>query len=174
MEKSNLEKYAEIQALVQKEARAIAMEVYKKEGTQFGVAKVPYHIHNGTDSPEIVSPSVSYIGFIPYEAPYDTTATLQFCIPGGWSARQDSTGVYTVVHNLGGITNSNFYSFVANATQSTNNVVTPVVTMFENEVTVSWFDTATQLAIDTSFCFILTTGNNRGPFRPQYVTKNMI
>lgn len=54
-----LEKYAEIQAMVQKEARDIAMSVYNEMGTKFGVSQVPLHSHNGIDSPRIPSTSIS-------------------------------------------------------------------------------------------------------------------
>ncbi len=50
---TKLQKYAEIQPLVQKDANDIAVKVYNELGTEFGVAKVPYHEHNGIDSPNI-------------------------------------------------------------------------------------------------------------------------
>lgn len=53
MDKTKLEQYAEIQAMVQKEARDIAEQVYQEKAAQFGVPKVAVHIHNGVDSPMI-------------------------------------------------------------------------------------------------------------------------
>lgn len=65
MEDSKLEKYAEIQALVQKEARVIATQVYKELGAQYAVPKVPVHIHNGIDAPKIPGSSVQTFIAIP-------------------------------------------------------------------------------------------------------------
>lgn len=62
MEPTKLEKYAEIQAMVRKEARDIATQVYKELGTKFGVPSVPLHVHNGSDAPKI--PSSSMANFI--------------------------------------------------------------------------------------------------------------
>lgn len=50
--------YAQIQALVQKEARDQALKVYKEQGNRYGVAKVPLHYHNNIDSPNIPSSSI--------------------------------------------------------------------------------------------------------------------
>lgn len=49
-QKTKLETYEEIQALVQKDARDVAIKVYNEKATQYGVPKVPYHVHNGVDS----------------------------------------------------------------------------------------------------------------------------
>lgn len=54
-----IEKYAEIQAMVQKEARDIALKVYREEGTRYGVGKVPLHYHNNIDSPNIPESSIN-------------------------------------------------------------------------------------------------------------------
>ena len=240
MDKSKMEKYAEIQAMVQKEARDIAEQVYKENANRYGVAKVPLHYHNGIDSPFLINPAVTYIGFIPYDGGEYTVQTtgsisggatsatlvnawngsgvftvtfsngqqksvtftdastaitwtgglssgasstltvgnplLQFVLPGSWASRRDDTGVYTITHNLGEASNINFYSVVASATQSTNVYVTPVVSLFENEVTLSWgyydYTTLANIPVDTSFTFQLVTGNNRSPIKTQYTTRN--
>lgn len=52
-EKSKLEKYSDIQALVQKEIQAQFPKLYAQEATKYGVAKTPLHRHNGLDSPRI-------------------------------------------------------------------------------------------------------------------------
>lgn len=166
-----LQKYAEIQAMVQKDARDIAEKVYAEKGTSYGVAKVPLHYHNGIDSPTLIQPAVSYIGFVPYmEDPL-----LQYALPGGWEIIYQGLGDYRIIHNLGKASNVNFYSFVANAAQSTNAVATPVVSIFENEVEVIWFTPDGSGGfdrVDTSFVFTLTTGNNKSPYRTQYETRN--
>jgi len=167
-----MDKYAEIQAMVQKDATDIAEKVYKKLGTQYGVSKVPLHYHNGVDSPVIIRPDVTYIGFVPYEPPYDTTTAYQFVLPGGWSAVRNGTGDYTITHNLGLASNINFYSVVAQATQSTNEKVASVLSMFENTFDLLWFRCTDGVAVNTSFTFQLVTGNNTSPFKTQYVTRN--
>lgn len=59
-DKRALDMYAKIQAMVQKEARDIAKQVYKEEGTQYGVASVPFHIHNGADAPRVNTSNLEY------------------------------------------------------------------------------------------------------------------
>lgn len=49
----NLKLYTKIQELVKNEARNIATEVYNTLGTQYGVAQIPAHIHNGVDSVQL-------------------------------------------------------------------------------------------------------------------------
>lgn len=61
---TKLEQYSEIQAMVQKDARDIATEVYQEFGTQYGVPSVPYHQHNGTDSPMIPVLNISMFSSI--------------------------------------------------------------------------------------------------------------
>lgn len=65
MEKTKLEKYAEIQPMVQKEVRDIATQVYKEMAAKYGVAEVPYHEHNGVDSAKI--PPSSLTSYIPID-----------------------------------------------------------------------------------------------------------
>lgn len=50
-----LDQYEKIQSLVQKEARDIANDVLKntKENELFGLDSVTYHVHSGTDSPQV-------------------------------------------------------------------------------------------------------------------------
>jgi len=52
MAKTKLQQYADIQPLVQKEARDIAKKVYKEETdrSKYKVPQVPFHTHNGSDS----------------------------------------------------------------------------------------------------------------------------
>lgn len=65
MDKTKLEKYAEIQAMVQKEARDIAMQVYKEQATKYGVASVAFHTHNNVDSPRLSSGSIQEMNVLP-------------------------------------------------------------------------------------------------------------
>lgn len=61
--------YTKIQELVQNEARKIATEVYNTLGTQYGVAEVPTHTHNGVDSLQITPYAVT--GFLPLPSTED-------------------------------------------------------------------------------------------------------
>lgn len=47
---TKLQKYAEIQAMVQKEIQSEFPKLYQQYATKFGVADVPLHTHNGLDS----------------------------------------------------------------------------------------------------------------------------
>ena len=57
-DKTPLQIYEEIQAMVRKDAHDEATKVYKELGTRTGVARVPLHIHNGVDTPMIPQSSV--------------------------------------------------------------------------------------------------------------------
>jgi len=57
-EKTKLEQYAEMQALVQKEIETQFPKLYQQYATKYGVASVPLHTHNGVDSPTIGNESV--------------------------------------------------------------------------------------------------------------------
>ncbi len=65
MDKSKLERYAEIQAMVQKEARDIAVQVYQEMGTQYAVPVVPFHVHNGIDASTIPGESLDIVEVLP-------------------------------------------------------------------------------------------------------------
>lgn len=58
-EKTKLEKYADIQAMVQQEIRTMFSQLYSQEATKYGVAKVPLHRHNGADAPTIGDGSIN-------------------------------------------------------------------------------------------------------------------
>lgn len=59
MEESKLEQYEKIQALVQKEIKTMFADLYRQEATKYGVASVPLHRHNGSDSPIIGDASIT-------------------------------------------------------------------------------------------------------------------
>lgn len=50
---TKLEQYAEIQGLVRKEIETMFPQLYSQQATKYGVAKVPLHVHNGFDAPQI-------------------------------------------------------------------------------------------------------------------------
>ena len=53
MKDTKLQKYADIQAMVQQEIRSMFGPLYSQYAKQFGVNKVPTHTHNGTDAVRI-------------------------------------------------------------------------------------------------------------------------
>lgn len=55
---TKMEKFAEIEALIEQKARQIAEQVYQEKATQFGVATVPIHTHNNVDSPQLEGTAV--------------------------------------------------------------------------------------------------------------------
>lgn len=75
--------YPKIQALVKKDAEIVATEVYKKLGTEFGVAEVPYHEHNGVDSPLL--PFVNISGRL---------MVIDFTLPGTSPATAGNYGTF--------------------------------------------------------------------------------
>lgn len=62
----------------------------------FTVARVPYHLHNGIDSPLLPSTSTNLLSA---HVKSDGTALKPF--PAGWTVSTSATGIYTIVHNLG-------------------------------------------------------------------------
>lgn len=52
-DRTKLQKYEEMQAMVRKEVETMFPNLFKQYATQFGVNKTPTHTHNGTDSVQI-------------------------------------------------------------------------------------------------------------------------
>lgn len=123
------------------------------------------HVHNNVDAPFVFLPYTLYGGFVPYDP---TITSLESILPKGWTLRHDATGFYALVHNLG----TSLYTCVVTATQSTNMVVSAVVSSFENEVEIGWFDSSSSPQ-DTSFNFILMEVTNSNASFPTYSVKNV-
>lgn len=134
--------------------------------SRFGLQSIPYHTHDGTDAPFAWAPYQSYIGFVPSDG--DINSILGSFLPQGWNLSTSGTGVYTIVHNLG----TNLYAFVADASQSTNEKVAPVVApdAVGNQLTISWFRCTDGTGQNTSFTFILTSIGNINSIPPAYTT----
>lgn len=132
-------------------------------GARFGLNAIPRHTHNNVDSPYVFQPILTYVGFIPYTGNVINTV-LQSLIPKGWTVVYNGTGSYSITHNL----NTTLYVVVASAQQSTNQIVSPVIEMFQNSFDVNWFDT-NPVAQNTSFTFNLTVIGNRSQTLPTYV-----
>lgn len=83
------------------------------------------------------------------------------------NAAVEAVGQYSIIHNLGTM----LYSFVAVPAQSTNLVVSPVVSAFANQVDINWFDSSSTEQ-DTSFNFILMLLQGNSSSFPSYTTNN--
>ncbi len=66
MSKTKLQQYSEIQEMVRKESRDIAMQVYEEMASKYDVVNVPFHNHNNINSP--ILPATSVEGFVPLPA----------------------------------------------------------------------------------------------------------
>ena len=55
---TKMERYQEMQAMVQKEIEKMFPKLYSQEATKYGVAATPFHQHNGLDSPQISQDNV--------------------------------------------------------------------------------------------------------------------
>lgn len=127
--------------------KQLVIQTINSQMSSYSTAKVPFHLHNGVDSPAIFSPTITYIGLI------GLTGTIGI-LPKGWSVTYNGTGDYTITHNL----NSFSYSVVASPAGLTGLVD---LTTGNDVVEFSWFD-ASSSPQDTPFYFILvaTSGKN--------------
>ncbi len=132
---------------------------------QFNLNRIPYHVHNGKDSPFAYLPTLTYAGFVKYDGKLDRNAAF----PSGWSATYLGTGSYRITHNL----NSLYYIPVV--TQFWSAVPGPTPASFfisgvtANRFQVDFFDSKTQAAEDTGFLFLVTHVTNTKPGWPLYV-----
>lgn len=122
-------------------------------GARFGLKELAYHTHNGTDSPPIFQPFITYIGLI------GLTGTVGI-LPSGWSVVYGSTGQYQVTHNL----NSFLYAVVANSAGVANVVD---ISTDPNLIEFDWF-TPAGVAQDTPFYFLVSIVNNKKLSLPTY------
>lgn len=84
-EKTKLEQYQDLQALVQKDARDVAERVYEEKAAKYRVAEVPFHKHNGFDSPKVSEDDIIITNKLNTQfqitntsgAPYTETFTLR-------------------------------------------------------------------------------------------------
>ncbi len=95
-----LDKYADIQAMVQKDARDIASQVYRELGSQYGVPEVPYHIHMGTDSPKINYNDLLNIPATPTPTPPGLSGIQAFSASGTFTVPDGFTNFW--VRQVGG------------------------------------------------------------------------
>lgn len=81
----NIKQYGKFQALIEMDARRVATDVYNTLGTRYGVAEVPYHEHNGVDSPNI-----------PWENIQDPIQYVHWTLPGTSAATAGNYGIFWI------------------------------------------------------------------------------
>lgn len=132
----------------------------------FGMSQVPYHTHNGTDSPLIYSPTIQYTGFVPDNADLSGTTTGGFVFfPAGWSVEHTATGLYTITHNL----DTPFYTTMVTLSDIDVGGAESRAINFNTYIEVATFDINGDPA-DISFDFLVTVVNNSAQSIPQYTT----
>lgn len=80
-----LDFYTKIQPLVEQDAQRIATDVYNTLGTQYDVPQVPYHEHNGVDSPNLP--------FLNIDSPIQY---IHWTVPGTSAATSTNYGVFWI------------------------------------------------------------------------------
>lgn len=129
--------------------------------SQFSLNRIPFHSHNGKDSPSIVFPTLTYSGYVTSDGKKSRTRPF----PPGWGITRVSAGLYTITHKL----NTSFY--VVNAIgNDTTQICVPkyLISTSGNSFQILWSDSATQAATDTGWSFTLTTVVNSKPGFPNY------
>jgi hypothetical protein len=122
--------------------------------SRFNVQSIPYHVHNGVDAPQVFSPTLTYVGRVPYDL---TEPGLEYILPVGWTIINHGGNYYEVVHNLDTFS----YVVVVTPYQSLNNYSVGVVGQFKNSFGVQWNSS-------TSWNFHLTQIDNKRTSSPLY------
>lgn len=138
-------------------------------GARFGVNNIPFHTHNGIDSPSIFSPTITYTGYIPSDGLVNQTPFV--FLPTGWTVELQfpgTTDIYKVTHNLG----TSFYSVVVNQVGPGGSTVVNQVVAYDNYFEVAWFNGGTFYQKD--FFFTLTQVNNKRNALPTYTLSGAI
>lgn len=111
-----------------------AMIQATKANEQFSLNRMPFHTHNGKDSPFIYLPTVAYAGYIQGDGTLSRTAPF----PSGWNLSHPGNGQYGIQHNLG----STFYVVTATAIGVSANarpMVPRVTSRGANDFTITWY-----------------------------------
>jgi hypothetical protein len=108
----------------------------------FGLAKVPFHTHNGVDSPYAFDALAFYCAYI------QSNGTVGF-LPNGWVSTYVGTGAYEITHNL----NSLLYAVVATPAYPTVDNLAAVISPNYNAFEVHWLN-PNNVEQDTPFYFL--------------------
>lgn len=142
--------------------RQIVQEEYRKNNSngRFGLQNIPYHIHNGADSPTVFQPNITYIGWI-------SDVGTPILLPKGWTS-SGGVGIYVVTHNLG---NNALYVVTANASADTGSGFDVVAISNPNGINITFevFEPSTHSLSVCGFFFQLTVVNNKSTTSPIYV-----
>lgn len=79
------ETYAQIKAFVEKDATDVANKVYTERATKYGVADVPYHVHNNIDAPAV-----------PFQNLAQRTLPIHWTLPGSSAATTGNYGTFWI------------------------------------------------------------------------------
>lgn len=77
--------YAQIQDFVAKDATDIANKVYEERATKYGVADVPFHVHNNIDAPAV-----------PMQNLAQKTFYIHWTLPGSSAATSGNYGTFWI------------------------------------------------------------------------------
>lgn len=156
--------------------RAIAHEEFQRSSgkSQFNVADIPYHTHNGDDSPSPYMGQATYVGTV--NSTGRPFRNLPF--PEGWFALKSNSfnGRYRIVHSL----NTLNYSVVLTQLYTTATNPAPawgfVLVLNPNYFDVQFVaqSVATPVtdpvATDTAFSFYMTNISNSSNNMPTYIS----
>lgn len=130
------------------------------QNQRFGVSTVPFHNHNGINSPVIKTPVTSYVGYI---GPDGETGAI---FPKGWSVQYTNVGGvqpnYTIFHNLG---NTNYTIVFTSYDKAYIPILygldetgSPDYGKTANQISVQWYDPVGAALAQNSFQFALILG----------------
>lgn len=130
-------------------------------GGRFGLNTIPFHTHNGTDSPSIFSPTIVYTGYVPADGLVNDSPFV--FLPTGWTVELQAGYIYKITHNL----NTDFYTVTACQTGPDNSFGWTAITICQpNYFEISWSPGFAAGATD--FHFQLVQINNKRNALPTY------
>lgn len=129
-----------LQDLIKQEIRKALQEQTKTSdfNSQYGNPTVPYHTHNGIDSPLVEGAAGSSTTY--YIGAFNSSGTAASLFPTGWSSSRTSVGLYVVTHNLGNT------DYVVCPTMDDGSVRWYTVAYSTNTFTLRTFDSGASLA----------------------------
>jgi|GEM_PF-4632268 len=148
--------------------RIVQEELQKNQlRSAFKLQTIPLHRHDGVDSPNVFSPTITYTGFIPSDADLTGATTSGFVfVPQGWSATVNAT-VYEITHNL----NTDYYTVNCSLYgPEAPNALTPNIICLPNSFQVVWNDNLL-ISYEADFSFQLVQINNKARSFPVYNAK---
>jgi len=148
----------------QKIRQIVQQEIARSSnGARFTVNNIPFHTHDGVNSPSIFSPTITYTGFVPYDGLVANTPFV--FLPSGWTVELQVGNIYKITHNLG----TEYYSVQACMTgPESNDLFNPITICQDNYFEISWSYNSGSLTLQTDFHFTLVQVNNKRNALPTY------